>query len=214
LASCPSSWQAHCAERTGLCLASSSGHPDGWVPASTSRIKKPYAGRSKAVELTLDANVLLYASDETSAYHPRARVFLERVAGGDELLYLFWPTAIASADRDASGDLRAAAPAGGCRGQPRPTTRSPARADGRRAGSVLALLPSARSGSRCAGANLVPDAHLVTLMVENGVRTIWTHDRDYRRLTRLLARGSAVPETVRLQPARALALLRQGQEGE
>ena len=29
--------------------------------------------------------------------------------------------------------------------------------------------------------NLVPDAHLVALMVENGVRTIWTHDRDYRR---------------------------------
>ena len=29
--------------------------------------------------------------------------------------------------------------------------------------------------------NLVPDAHLVALMVENGVRTIWTHDRDFRR---------------------------------
>ncbi len=29
--------------------------------------------------------------------------------------------------------------------------------------------------------NLVPDAHLVSLMLENGVRTIWTHDRDYRR---------------------------------
>ena len=29
--------------------------------------------------------------------------------------------------------------------------------------------------------NLVPDAHLVALMTENGVRMIWTHDRDYRR---------------------------------
>src|SRR5699024_8558307 len=29
--------------------------------------------------------------------------------------------------------------------------------------------------------NLVPDAHLVALMVANGVRTIWTHDRDYRK---------------------------------
>jgi hypothetical protein len=29
--------------------------------------------------------------------------------------------------------------------------------------------------------NLVPDAHLVALMLENGVETIWTHDRDYRR---------------------------------
>jgi hypothetical protein len=29
--------------------------------------------------------------------------------------------------------------------------------------------------------NLVPDAHLVALMRENGVRTIWTNDRDFRR---------------------------------
>src|SRR5437867_748364 len=29
--------------------------------------------------------------------------------------------------------------------------------------------------------NLVPDAHLVALMVENEVRTIWSHDRDFRR---------------------------------
>jgi toxin-antitoxin system PIN domain toxin len=29
--------------------------------------------------------------------------------------------------------------------------------------------------------NLVPDAHLVALMLENQVRTIWTHDRDYGR---------------------------------
>jgi predicted nucleic acid-binding protein len=31
--------------------------------------------------------------------------------------------------------------------------------------------------------NLVPDSHLVALMVENGVRTIWTRDRDYRRFS-------------------------------
>lgn len=29
--------------------------------------------------------------------------------------------------------------------------------------------------------NLVPDAHLVALMRENGVAAIWTRDRDYRR---------------------------------
>ena len=29
--------------------------------------------------------------------------------------------------------------------------------------------------------NLVPDAHLVALMLEHGVRTIWTRDRDLRR---------------------------------
>lgn len=29
--------------------------------------------------------------------------------------------------------------------------------------------------------NVVPDAHLVALMLENDVRTIWTSDRDFRR---------------------------------
>jgi hypothetical protein len=29
--------------------------------------------------------------------------------------------------------------------------------------------------------NLVPDAHLVSLMRENGVATLWTHDFDFRK---------------------------------
>lgn len=29
--------------------------------------------------------------------------------------------------------------------------------------------------------NLVPDAHLVGLMREHGVSTIWSHDRDFRK---------------------------------
>ncbi len=36
--------------------------------------------------------------------------------------------------------------------------------------------------------NLAPDAHLAALMVANGVRTIWTHDRDYRRVTSIETR--------------------------
>lgn len=29
--------------------------------------------------------------------------------------------------------------------------------------------------------NLVPDAHVVAVMHENGASAIWTHDRDFRR---------------------------------
>ena len=36
--------------------------------------------------------------------------------------------------------------------------------------------------------NLVPDAHLVALMIENGVREIWTYDRDYRRFEKIVVR--------------------------
>jgi uncharacterized protein len=31
--------------------------------------------------------------------------------------------------------------------------------------------------------NLVPDAHLVALMVEHGVSTIWSGDRDFRKFS-------------------------------
>ena len=31
--------------------------------------------------------------------------------------------------------------------------------------------------------NLVADAHIVALMLENDVRTIWTRDRDFRRFS-------------------------------
>ncbi len=34
--------------------------------------------------------------------------------------------------------------------------------------------------------NLVPDAHLVALMLEHGVRTIWTRDRDFRKFAGLI----------------------------
>lgn len=34
----------------------------------------------------------------------------------------------------------------------------------------------------------VPDAHVVALMLEHGVDTIWTHDRDYRRFRGITVR--------------------------
>ena len=36
--------------------------------------------------------------------------------------------------------------------------------------------------------NLVPDTHLVALMLENGVRTIMTRDRDYRKFRGITVR--------------------------
>lgn len=46
-------------------------------------------GARSTVGFTFDANVLRYASDEASAYQSNARAFLDRVAGGDDLVYLF-----------------------------------------------------------------------------------------------------------------------------
>ena len=137
---------------------------------------------------TVDANVLLYASDESSPVHARARAFVERLAAGPEIAYLFWPTVMAY--------LRIAThPAVFAR----PLTADEA------IGNVEQLL--VRAHVRTTGeqerywerfrevaedamptGNLVPGAHLVALMLENDVRTIWTRDRDYRRFGRIEVR--------------------------
>jgi toxin-antitoxin system PIN domain toxin len=133
------------------------------------------------VSVTLDVNVLLFASDASSPRHERARELVASIARGPELVYLFWPTIV--------GYLRIAThPA--IFGAPLPAeealanieallSRPHVRAPGeqpdfwRRYRAVAA--DAAPTG------NLVSDAHLVALMHENEVRTIWTHDRDFRR---------------------------------
>lgn len=133
------------------------------------------------MSFTLDANVLLYASDTTSAYHPRARAFLDRVASGNDLVYLFWPTVMAY--------LRIATHRAIFE-KPLPPAEAVVNIE-----RLIALAHMQTVGEHDrfwasyqrvaeeadARGNLVPDAHLVALMVENGVRTIWTHDRDYRK---------------------------------
>lgn len=130
---------------------------------------------------TLDANVLLYASDETSPLHQPALDVLERVAQGPEIVYLFWPTIMAYL-RIATHPAVFARPlaAGEALGNieallSRPHVRSPGEGDGfwRRYRDLAQ--DAAPTG------NLISDAHLVTLMLENGVRSILTHDRDFRR---------------------------------
>jgi toxin-antitoxin system PIN domain toxin len=133
------------------------------------------------VSITFDANVLLYASDEASTYHAKARAFLDRVAAGDELVYVFWPTVMAY--------LRIATHPG-VFDRPLPPAEALENVE-----QLLALphvqtageqdrfwrLYRGVSAESDARGNLITDAHLVALMVENGVRTIWTHDRDFRR---------------------------------
>ncbi len=129
---------------------------------------------------TVDANVLLYASDEASDLHRPAISLVERMALGPELVYLFWPTVMAY--------LRIAThPA--IFGRPlsaheavanieqllaRAHVQSPGEGEAfwRRYRAVVADV--APTG------NLVPDAQIVALMLEHGVGTIWTRDRDYR----------------------------------
>lgn len=137
---------------------------------------------------SIDVNVLIYASDRSSGRHERARRFVEGCAAGPEVLCLTWPTLMCY--------LRIAT-------HPRifaqPLTPDEA------LGNVTALvgLPHARAVSemdgfldayrRVAGdmpvrGNLVPDAHVATILFQHGVRTIYTNDRDFLKFESLEAR--------------------------
>lgn len=130
---------------------------------------------------TLDANVLLYAADSSSDVHEEAVAFLHKLAEGPDLLFLFWPVLMSF--------LRISTHPGVFH---RPLTPSDAR---RNVESLLAL-PHVRTEAEAEGfwavwtnategivvrGNLVPDAHLVALMRQHGVRLAWSRDRDLRQ---------------------------------
>lgn len=133
------------------------------------------------MSFTFDANVLLYASDETSPYNAKARALLDRLVDNDDLVYLFWPTVMAYLRISTHPAIFAKplAPADAVGNIERLLALPHVQTVGEQDRFWAAYRRVAAEAD--ARANLVPDAHLVALMVENGVRTIWTHDRDFRR---------------------------------
>ena len=132
------------------------------------------------MSVTIDANVLVYASNEADPAHRRARSLVERLAAGPDLVYLFWPTIM--------GYLRIVTHAAIL---PRPLSFAEAR------GNISALVeqphvrtPGEEEGfwqlylqtaTEHARGNAIPDAHIATLMRQHGVAVIFTRDRDLRR---------------------------------
>jgi toxin-antitoxin system PIN domain toxin len=137
---------------------------------------------------TVDANVLLYASDESSLVHSRAREFVGRLADGPEIAYLFWPTVMAYV-RIATHPAVFARPLSIVEAIGN-IEQLLARPHVRTTGEGEAFWRTFRDVADDAfpSGNLVPDAHLVALMAENDVRTIWTRDRDFRRFPRIEVR--------------------------
>lgn len=134
---------------------------------------------------SLDVNVLLYASDRSSDRHVRARRFVETCAAGPEILCLTWPTMM-SYLRIATHPRIFSAPL------------SPDEAFGNI--SALTALPHVRAVSETDGfldaykhvagempvrGNLVPDAHVAAILLQHGVRTLYTNDRDFRKFQSL-----------------------------
>lgn len=138
--------------------------------------------------VTLDTNVLLYASDESSGFHAPAIELLESLAKGPDLVYVFWPVALgylristhpaifqkplSAAEAMANVDDMVS----------RPHVRTGGEADG--------FWDSYRevTGAVTVRGNLVPDAHIVALMRQHGVSTIWSHDRDFHKFSGIRVR--------------------------
>lgn len=137
---------------------------------------------------TVDANVLLFASDTASARHDRALALLGDLATGPELLYVFWPTVmaylrIATHPAIFEQPLTPAAALGNIDrllGLPAVQTAG-------EEPRFWQLFADVATEADVRG-HLVPDAHLVALMRQNGIRMIWTHDRDFRRFPGIDAR--------------------------
>lgn len=132
---------------------------------------------------SLDVNVLLYASDRSSDRHVPARRFVEACAAGPEILCLTWPT-LMSYLRIATHPRIFSAPL------------SPDEALGNVA--ELLGLPHVRAvselerfldaykhvtGETSVRGNLVPDAHVATILFQHGVGTLYSNDRDFRKFS-------------------------------
>lgn len=129
---------------------------------------------------TLDANLLVYASNTADPLHERAEALVRRLAAGPDIVYLFWPTLLGYlrivthpailprplSARDAIANVEALLD--------RPHVRAPGEAE-----AFWSVFRST-AGDHVRG-NDVPDAHLVALMRQHGVRLIYTRDRDFRR---------------------------------
>lgn len=133
------------------------------------------------MSLTVDTNVLVYATHTASPFHDRARALVEHLVAGPGLAYLFWPALLGylrivthpnilgsplSSDEATSNVEALVAP---------PHVRVTGEGD-----DFWAAFRMVAADVKPRG-NLVPDAHLVALMREHGVSTIWSHDRDLRK---------------------------------
>lgn len=141
------------------------------------------------MSVAIDANVLLYASDLGSPHHDTAEEFLKSRVAGREIICFGWPTLMAYVRISTHSRIFA-------------KPLSPASA--MRNVETLLGLPQVRvlsEGERfwdCyrevsrelpVRGNLVPDAHLVALMLEHDVPLLYTNDADFKKFSSIRVRN-------------------------
>jgi toxin-antitoxin system PIN domain toxin len=130
---------------------------------------------------SFDANILLYASNESSEFHARAKVFLNDRQGDPDILCLTWPVLIAF-QRIATHPSIFSNPmsAETAWGNVQQLLKLP-RARVIQETASFALDYAEVSKSAGIYGNLVPDAHIATILRQHGVRRFYTADTDFKK---------------------------------
>lgn len=132
---------------------------------------------------SIDANILIYASNQESDFHNKAKAFMSACIENSEPIYLCWPTVFAY--------LRIST-------HPHIFTSPLTPKEAIQNIETLKSLPQVRLinegdhfwehySEACKGqivrGNLVPDAHVAALLRENGIRRLFSRDRDFFKFT-------------------------------
>jgi hypothetical protein len=144
------------------------------------------------VSFGIDVNILLYASDQSSPLNQKAVSFLNKCVADRQVFCLAWLTVMSY--------LRMAT-------HPSIFDRPLSHEEASDNVDALLALPHCRvigeeesfwnayreiTAEVPARGNLVPDAHLATVLRTHGVTTLYTHDRDFRKFDFLTARDPFV----------------------
>jgi len=138
--------------------------------------------------IALDTNILVYARRAEAPFHAQARALLADVAEGDRPWALAWPCIyeflrVVTHPRvfDPPTDLEAALE------DVESLLESPSLVLLGEGPAHSAVLREAVLSARATG-NLIHDAHIAALLLEHGVRELWSADRDFARFPGLRVR--------------------------
>lgn len=132
------------------------------------------------MSVSVDANILVYASNDIDPAHDLAASLMGQLAEGPDIVYLFWPTILAYLRIVTHPSIlpHPLMPSEATENIQRLIERPHVRSVGE---SVEFWNLYLASGGKRARGDAVPDLHLATLMRENGVRILYTRDRGFRR---------------------------------
>lgn len=132
---------------------------------------------------TIDTNILVYATHTASPHHGRAKALLERLVAGPALAYILWPTILGYL-RIVTHPMILESPLSSSDAMTNIESMI-APAHIRTSGEGDDFWPAFRrvAADIKPRGKLVPDSHLVAMMLELGISTIWTHDHDFRKFS-------------------------------